>query len=169
MSSGSVTIYFKGGSGRGSRSGINSNGSIKRPKIDKEKEKLERLRQRMIARNVERVLKEGSAIILGIISYQMQKGYNLTDNVQAQRDRTIALNWTKKTFSLAQNIAFGASVGGVWGAVISGSLSIIQNGISIYEGYDQQTIKIKQLNEQLEYTRLRAGYSLTSGDKGENR
>lgn len=168
---GEVKIVFSSTRG-GNRTGINGDGSVKTPKKTPQKnedEKEGKVRSQMIARNVRSVMNIVSQNLITALNYYYTKRYSLTDNVQAQRDRTIAINLVQKVSSTASSALVGLSAGGIPGAIISIIGSGVKEGISIAMGYDKQAIKIAQMNEQLDYTRLRSGYSLTSGDRGENR
>ena len=66
------------------------------------------------------------------------------------------------------SIATGFMIGGPVGAVAMGSLNIASQGLGVFKAIDQQNIKLAQLDEQLGFTRERAGYSLTDGSVGRN-
>lgn len=65
-------------------------------------------------------------------------------------------------------IAGGFVLGGIAGSVIALIGTTASLGIEIAQNYDQENIKLRQMNAQLEYSRMRAGYSLTSESIGEN-
>lgn len=108
-------------------------------------------------------------VLIGEALYESEKYFNLTDNVQAKRNLNIATQNVNRLFNIVQTTWAGAKVGGFVGAAIGFSASLISEGVKIYQGYDQQNIKIRQMEEQLDYTRQRMGYSLTVGSNGENR
>ena len=165
---GKVEIVFSGGVGKKGKGGVDKSGKVKSPK-EKEEERNAKLRQRWAARNVKKVASATQSMLLDIVEYEVDKNFMLSDNVQAQRDKAIIMGIMRRSFNFGKSVATGFSVGGIWGAVIGGGISMIKYGVDIYQGYDKQNIKIAQLEEQLAYTRLRSGYALTSGDKGENR
>ena len=81
-------------------------------------------------------------------------------------------NVSKKKGTLTRAVVGGAiagPVGAIVGAVVGFVGSVGNEAISVYQAYNQQDITMKQRNEQLKYTRQRAGFSLESGSIGENR
>lgn len=113
--------------------------------------------------------KKVGQILLSEALYEINKYYDLTDNVENKRDLHIAINMIHRGANFIGATLAGAKIGGVPGAVIGFGVSAVNEAINIYQGYDQQNIQLRQLQTQLEYTRERAGYSLTSGSIGENK
>lgn len=101
--------------------------------------------------------------------YEVNKYFDLTDNVEGKRNLNIAMGMVHRGTSVLGSTFLGAEIGGVPGALVGFASGVINEAINIYQGYDQQNIQLRQLNTQLEYTRERAGYSLTSGSIGENK
>lgn len=101
--------------------------------------------------------------------YEANKYFDLTDNVEGKRNLNIAVGMVHRGATVLTSTLIGAKIGGVPGAVVGFVASSISEAINIYQGYDPQNIQLRQLNTQLEYTRERAGYSLTSGSIGENK
>lgn len=101
--------------------------------------------------------------------YEANKYFDLTDNVEGKRNLNIAMGMVHRGATVLTSTLIGAKIGGVPGAVVGFVASSISEAINIYQGYDPQNIQLRQLNTQLEYTRERAGYSLTSGSIGENK
>lgn len=108
--------------------------------------------------------------------YESNKFFDLTDNVQNQRNLNIAKTNIQRATSIIGSTVSGAMVGGnagpvgaIIGAVVGFVAGVAQKGVDIYQGYDQQNIDIRQREQQLSYTRQRVGYSLTVGSNGENR
>lgn len=101
--------------------------------------------------------------------YEVNKYFDLTDNVEGKRNLNIAIGMAHRGTTVLSSTLIGAQIGGVPGAVVGFVASSISEAINVYQGYDQQNIQLRQLNTQLEYTRERAGYSLTSGSIGENK
>lgn len=108
-------------------------------------------------------------ILLGEAIYEINKNFRLTDNVEGKRDFNIATGMLKRTSKIATMIYAGAISGGPAGAIAGAVVGFTNEAVNIYQGYDQQNIQLRQLDAQLQYSRLRAGYSLTSGSIGENR
>lgn len=106
--------------------------------------------------------------IVQIASYEVNKYFNLHDDYIGQRNLTIAKNVLSKAVGMGTAIAGGFVLGGVVGSAVALIGTTASLGIEIAQNYDQENIKIRQMNAQLEYSRLRAGYSLTSESIGEN-
>ena len=111
-----------------------------------------------------------------IATYEIDKSFTLSDDFESKRDFHIALSILEKagniatsTFAGAMLGSAGGPVGTVVGAVVGFVGSVGNEAISVYQSYNQQDITMKQRNEQLKYTRQRAGFSLESGSIGENR
>lgn len=150
--------------------------SEKITKDDKFQKRIQAARQAFIAYGFNQVVNTTKSIIKNEAMYEIHKYFNLTDNAQAERDMNIGMNIAGKTISLIEATAIGAQVGaalGPVGAVAGAAIGLVtgvaKTAVDIYQGYDQQNIKIMQQEEQLRFNRSRAGYSLTAGDKGENR
>lgn len=103
-----------------------------------------------------------------IASYEVNKYFNLRDDYIGQRNLTVAKNVISKAVGMGTAIAGGFVLGGVVGSAIALIGTTASLGIEIAQNYDQENIKLRQMNAQLEYSRLRAGYSLTSESIGEN-
>ena len=102
------------------------------------------------------------------VFYEVDKYLDLTNNVQGKVNMNIARNLINKSASTIFNIAYASRYGAV-GIGIAAAISIGSFAIDTYQGYNKQFIDIQKKNLQLEFTRQRSGYALTSGDKGENR
>lgn len=114
-------------------------------------------------------------IIVSEASYEINKHFDLTDDYESKRDFNIAVGVFNKVKNVATSTATGAIAGAKFGAVgvAVGALigfggSTVGEIINVYQAFDKQNITMQQRNKQLEYTRQRAGYSLTSGSIGEN-
>ena len=103
-----------------------------------------------------------------IASYEINKYFNLHDDYIGQRNLTIAKNVVSKSLGMATAVASGFMVGGPAGGAIALVGVTTSLGIEIYQNYDQENIKLRQMNAQLAYSRQRAGFSLTSESIGEN-
>lgn len=143
---------------------------------EKAQKKLQEAKQAFISYGFNQVLNTTKSIARNEAVYEIYKYYNLTDNAQAERDMNIAMNIAGKTISLVESAIIGAQmgatlgpIGAAAGAAIGLVAGVAKTAVDIYQGYDQQNIKIMQQEEQLKFNRSRAGYSLTAGDKGENR
>lgn len=111
------------------------------------------------------------------LNYEMNKQFVLNDDYVSQRKVTALKNITSRALSIGTSIVSGAKagsmvlpgVGTAVGAITMAVVSAINLGVDIYQNYDQANIGLRQRNAQLDFTRERAGYSLTSGSVGENR
>lgn len=110
------------------------------------------------------------------VNYEINKHFNLTDDYIGQRNVNVAKNVISRVASIGTSIYAGAKlglgggpVGIAIGAVTALVISTAQLGVDIYQNYDQANINLRQQNAQLEFTRQRAGYSLTSGSIGDNK
>lgn|SRR5574344_533927 len=101
--------------------------------------------------------------------YEINKDFAMRDDYIGQRDINISLGVISKVYSIGTSVVSGAIMGGAIGASVALAGSLLVEGIQVYQNLDQQNIKIAQLNSQLDYNRIRAGYSLTSGSIGENK
>ncbi len=106
--------------------------------------------------------------ITQIASYEINKYFNLNDDYIGQRNLAVAKNIISKGSSMGTAIASGFALGGVVGGAIAIIGTTASLGIEIAQNYDQESIKIRQMNAQLAYSRQRAGYSLVSNSVGEN-
>lgn len=171
---GSIRVIFSEGSNKQSgnnRTVINTRtGKAKsQNEVAKENEKASSISNFVNSSVVMSSAKRLGSILLDEALYEQRKYYDLTDNVEGKRDLNIAVGLIHRGASIASATIIGAKTAGVAGAVVGFSIGAIREGISIYQGYDQQNIQLRQLQTQLAYTRERAGYSLTSGSIGENK
>lgn len=106
--------------------------------------------------------------LVQIANYELNKHFSLKDDYIAQRNLSIAKSIISKGASMGTAIASGFATGGIVGgaAAIAGATATL--GIEIAQNYDQENVRLRQMNAQLEFSRQRAGYSLTSGSVGEN-
>lgn len=111
------------------------------------------------------------------LNYEINKHFVLTDDYVGQRKVTALKNIASRALSIGTSIVSGAKagsmvlpgVGTAVGAITMAVVSAINLGVDIYQNYDQANISLRQQNAQLDFTRERAGYSLTSGSVGENK
>ncbi len=107
--------------------------------------------------------------IINEVKYQQGKYYRLADDYLGEQNMNIALNVISKVVSVATAAKVGLAVAGPVGAVAVVAMSAIGLGIQTAHNKEQEDIKLKQMNNQLQFNRQRAGYSLTAGSIGENR
>lgn len=99
--------------------------------------------------------------------YWLERSYRLNDDYISQRNLTVAKNIINQSISsgtrvIAATVAFGAV-----GLAVSLVGEAINIGTRIIHNYTEQNDRIRQLNAQLDFSRVRAGYSLTAGSIGE--
>lgn len=105
---------------------------------------------------------------LQIANYEINKYFSLKDDYIGQRNMTVAKNIISKGVSMGTAIASGFAVGGVVGGALAIVGSSVSLGVEIAQNYDQENVRLRQMNAQLEFSRQRAGYSLISESVGEN-
>lgn len=108
--------------------------------------------------------------------YQLHKYFQLTDDYLGRQNMDIALNIINKVWDVGVSIYAGAKIGSkagwagaVFGAALAAGVSGVQIAQQISHNYEQERIRINQMDMQLSFNRQRAGYSLTAGSIGENR
>lgn len=99
--------------------------------------------------------------VISQAQYQITKHFNMTDDFEGQRDLNITLGIANKMKNIALTTLAGAQVGGVPGAIVGFVGSVGMEALSVYQRYDEQARSNALKRAQLDYTRQRAGYSLT--------
>lgn len=145
-------------------------------KMDKTEGSTSELETAVMAALIKRAADQIKGMVINEAKYQINMHYNLTDDYLGQQRLNIALNVVEKVASIGLSIYTGAKLGakaGPWGAVagglIAGTLSIASLGQQINHNYEQERIRLNQMDANLSFNRQRAGYSLTAGSIGENR
>ena len=165
---GEVIVRFQyGGDGEGNGTAIKKDGQS--TTINQFASGKENDNSKLFTYAKNKVMQLSKDVLLGEALYESEKYFNLTDNVQGRRNLNIARQNIERVWGVAQDTIAGAKAGGWVGAIIGFAVGMTKLGVKIYQGYDQQNIKIRQMEEQLDYTRQRVGYSLTVGSNGENR
>ena len=107
--------------------------------------------------------------------YDVDKYMNLHDDYIGQRNMNVAQHYINGAVSAGSTIVSMALVGsaaGPMGAAVGAAIGTVIAAARIersnIQGNDQQEIQIKQLDCQLQYTRRRAGWSLTAASIGED-
>lgn len=170
---GQIRVIFSEGSSKDSgnnKTAINTKTGEKKSqeKVKKETTKTDLVNHALNNYVIGQAKKVGQTLLSEAL-YEVNKYFDLTDNVEGKRNLNIAIGMAHRGTNVLTSTLIGAQIGGVPGAVVGFVASSINEAITIYQGYDQQNIQLRQLNTQLEYTRERAGYSLTSGSIGENK
>lgn len=116
----------------------------------------------------------GKQAINGIASnaiYFVNRQMYLEDDYKGQRNLNIAVSMVSKATNVIGSVAsaFIASGGNpvVVGIALAGQL--VNIGLDVYKNLSEQQIKIDQQNYQLDFSRVRAGYSITAGSIGEDK
>lgn len=107
-------------------------------------------------------------IIKSQTEFYINRYFNLTDDYIGQRNTNIAKNIINKSITGLTTIATGFAMGGPIGASIAAVGFALTLGLDIANNYIEQGDKLRQMNYQLDFSRVRAGFSLTSGSIGEN-
>ena len=170
---GQIRVIFSEGSSKDSgnnKTAINTKTGEKKSqeKVKKETTKTDLVNHALNNYVIGQAKKVGQTLLSEAL-YEVNKYFDLTDNVEGKRNLNIAVGMVHRGATVLTSTLIGAQIGGVPGAVVGFVASSINEAINIYQGYDPQNIQLRQLNTQLEYTRERAGYSLTSGSIGENK
>ena len=125
---------------------------------------------------LQKAARQVKGMVINEAKYQINKYFQLTDDYLGQQNLNIALNVVNKVWNTGLSVFAGAKVGAsagpigaVAGAVLMASVSTIGTLQQISHNYEQERIKLNQMNVNLSFNRQRAGYSLTAGSIGENR
>lgn len=165
---GTVKILFSSGKGKAS----GNNGTAINTKTGKSASPIssEQIDRQTIVSNYafNKAKSVATSITKEWVFYEIDKYLDLTDNVQGQVNMKIAKSLVSKSASALGTIIASSKFGWVGVTVATVGLGV-KFGLDLYEGYNDQNIDIKRKNTQLDFTRQRVGYSLTSGDRGENR
>ena len=108
--------------------------------------------------------------------YYWNRELTLSDDYIAQRSKQIALTQINRTVNMMTTIgsstAQGAMTGGWVGAIVGlllGTTQVVSGVVrSNVQGQDQQNIRLKQMDAQLQFTRSRAGWSTHAASIGED-
>ena len=170
---GQIRVIFSEGSSKDSgnnKTAINTKTGEKKSqeKVKKETTKTDLVNHALNNYVIGQAKKVGQTLLSEAL-YEVNKYFDLTDNVEGKRNLNIAIGMVHRGTSVLGSTLIGTQIAGVPGALVGFASGVINEAINIYQGYDQQNIQLRQLNTQLEYTRERAGYSLTSGSIGENK
>lgn len=167
MAQGDITIRIKRGSAGDNKTTIDSETGTNDTLMAQTKETQNKnIMYSAVAHQAFNYAKE---MVISSAEYFIERSFQLTDDYEGQRDFNIAKGFLKRGIAIGGAIVSGAVMGGPIGAVVAGVGSIGMDVINTAQGIDKQNIAIAQLNEQLSYTRQRAGYSLTSGSIGDNK
>lgn len=103
------------------------------------------------------------------VNYQIDKYLMLHDNYIAQQTKAHAEVLSSTVDTIAKSIAGGFMTGGPIGALIMAGVEGAHLEQKIRIAREKEEMKIKEIENQLQFNRQRAGFSLTAGPTGENR
>lgn len=137
----------------------------------------DQLETAVLATLIGRAARQLKGTVISELKYQQNKYYNMQDDYLGKQNMDIALNVLEKVWSVGINIYAGAKLGlklgggygAAAGAIIAAGVSTVQTYQQVAHNYEQERIRLNQMQAQLDFTRQRAGYSLTAGSIGENR
>jgi len=101
--------------------------------------------------------------------YLLNRHFSLTDDYRSQRDMNIAVGVLNSAISDATAIGSAVMTGNpfIAGAALVGVIA--NRGISIAQNYIEENDRLRQSDYLTDFSRVRAGYSLTSGSIGDNK
>lgn len=142
----------------------------------KKSEALAKARQAFYTSAFQRVKSTSISLVKGEVEYWINRSYKLADDVQGARNLKLAVNAVSQIWRIGESTVSGAVAGGAFGpvgAIVGGAIGFVSSSVGTItnsvHGVIEQETTIATQNAQLSFNRFRAGYSLTSGDKGENR
>lgn len=103
------------------------------------------------------------------VRYELDKYFNMTQNYMSKQQLQISLNLMNETISFGKSIYTAFKTTGPVGAAVVALFNVADLGTKIYKNYEQEKIKLDRMDNQLDFNRQRAGFSLTSGPTGENK
>lgn len=116
------------------------------------------------------------ASVITEAKYQVNRYFSTRDDYIGQRNAQNALTAISHGMALGASVLAGMKVGLVGGAVgmgvgalVGASIYGVSSAVGIYNTLDQQALNVSQRNATLQFSRERAGWSLTSGSIGEGR
>lgn len=148
-----ITIVNKNGNGNEEEKDLNTTESEDTAK------KVSKLQKASIASLVNR----GVGILTDTAEFALNTNLTLTDNYKMQNNMSIAKSIISKASSTVTSAIGAGMVLGPVGVAVSLALSATSLGVDIAKNYYNQAISIKQAENQIDYQRVRAGYSLVGG------
>lgn len=100
------------------------------------------------------------------VNYTVSNIGNFTGSYETQRDIQAVMESASFLINLGTSIASGAKMGGVWGAVIAGSIAVGSKAINFgYQEYSEQ-FQNRKINRNIDMMRRRLGLEgLTDGSR----
>ena len=100
------------------------------------------------------------------VNYTVSNIGNFTGNYQAQRDVQVIMDNASFLINLGTSIVAGAKMGGAWGAVLAGAITVGSKAINFgYQEYSEQ-FQNRKVNRNIDMMRRRLGLEgLTDGSR----
>lgn len=143
-------------------SGSESGKDDKSSKLENTKETEKKLTKLQKASTIS-LIHKGVSIIADTAEFALNANLSLTDNYKQQNNLSIAKSIISKASSTITSAITAGVVLGPAGVAVSLALSATSLGVDIAKNYHNQAVAIIQNEAQLDYQRVRAGYSLSGG------
>lgn len=114
------------------------------------------------------IINQSKSIIKEESKYWLDRKFNLEDDYVSQRNVNIASNIINRAIGDISSVASATLIAGPVGFVVSSIAVGVGLITDIVKNYQQQSDNIRIMNNQLNFSRVRSGYSLTAGSIGEN-
>lgn len=101
--------------------------------------------------------------------YMWQRSMNLSDDYIGLRNLNVARNVISRGMGIGTAMISAGAMFGPVGVAVAAVTSAVTLGLDIYKNYSEQQITLQKLDAQLQFNRVRAGYSLDSGSIGGER
>lgn len=111
---------------------------------------------------------EVANLIINQAEFEGSFWLNRTGNYIAQRELGIAKQAVSTVSNVVGSTAIGFATGGWIGAIVGGVSSIANIAQNNINAEKKQQYQLEQMNEQLQFTRKRAGYAEKAGSIGED-
>lgn len=114
------------------------------------------------------IINQSKSIIKEESKYWLDRKFNLEDDYVSQRNVNIASNIISRAIGDIGSIASATMIAGPVGFAVASVMVGVGLITDIVKNYQQQSDNIRIMNNQLNFSRVRSGYSLTAGSIGEN-
>lgn len=112
---------------------------------------------------------QGVSIVKQTTQFAINEYLNLTDNYVVENNFAIVNSVISKSASALTSIMGATMAFGPIGTAVSVAIQGVTLGIDIAKNYHNQAVSVRIAETNLDYQRVRAGYSLTAGSVGENK
>lgn len=114
------------------------------------------------------IINQSKSIIKEESKYWLDRKFNLEDDYVSQRNVNIASNIINRAIGDIGSIASASLIAPPFGFAVASVAVGVSLITDIVKNYQQQSDNIRIMNNQLNFSRVRSGYSLTAGSIGEN-